>query len=44
MNSLVADATGLSSPAFPALKRRAKFNAPLRGKIEQHYFFITTEE
>src|SRR6185295_10566204 len=28
---------------YPALKRRAKFRLPLRGRIRRHYFFITTD-
>jgi len=32
----------MSHPRHPALKRRARFRLPLRGKLNPHYFFITT--
>ena len=42
LNSGVAHTTRGVNHAYPALKRRAKVNSPLRGRIEQHAIFITT--
>src|SRR5689334_17517708 len=45
LNSVVADATWeMHAHHDPALKHRAKFRLPRRGRIRQHYFFITTRK